>query len=246
MKAVESLRVTTIVENDIWQEGLASSWGLSVYAEALMENGKTHKVLMDTSGSFKVLFKNSSRIGIDLAEVDRIFISHWHGDHVGALSQLLPLIGHSVPVYIPSIDRFGVRKIEKENGRPIVCSEATELVEGLISTGEMSNGLSEHSLLVNVKGKGLIVLVGCSHPGIIKILKRARQVSHVNTVYGVIGGFHISEKKAGIEIGEFLKKLNVEIASPCHCTSQDARKGIAEVVREKYVSNGSGKTITIA
>ena len=56
-----------------------------------------------------------------------------------------------------------------------------------------------------------------------------------------MGGFHIS----GTNVGEFLKQLNVEIASPCHCTNHDARNGIAKNVGEKYVKIGSGKIITI-
>jgi 7,8-dihydropterin-6-yl-methyl-4-(beta-D-ribofuranosyl)aminobenzene 5'-phosphate synthase len=244
MKEVNSVKVTTIVDNDVWEKSLSSTWGISFHVETFKENEK-HTVLMDTSGSFETFYKNASKLGIDLTAVEAVFISHWHGDHMGALSQVLPLIKHPIPVYVPSANSSGLREIKNANGRPVVCSEPTEFIEGLMSTGEMPTGISEHSLVINVKDKGLVVLTGCSHPGIINILKRAMKASGVNKVHAVMGGFHISGTNVGIKVGEFLKELNVEIASPCHCTSQDARDGIAKIVGEKYLKIGSGKTIKI-
>jgi len=244
MKEVDSVKTTTIADNNVWEKGLSSAWGLSFHVETFKENRK-HTLLMDVSGSFKTFYTNASKLGIDLTQIEGIFISHWHGDHVGALSQVLPLIKRSVPVFVPSADASAFREIENLNSSPVVCSEPMEFLEGIMSTGEMPKGISEHSLIVNVEDKGLVVLTGCCHPGIINILKRAREVSGVNKVYAVMGGFHISGTKAGVRVGQFLKELSVEIASPCHCTSQDARNGIAEIVGEKYVKTGSGKTITI-
>jgi len=234
MKEVNSVKITTLVDNDVWEKGLSSTWGLSFYVETFQENDK-HTILMDVSGSFETFHENASKLGIDLTVIEAIFISHWHGDHVGALSQVLPLIKCSVPVYVPSANASSAR----------VCSEPMELLGGLMSTGEMPTRISEHSLIIDVKDKGLVVLTGCCHPGTINILKRAMKASGVNKVYAVMGGFHISGSNVGVKVGEFLKELNVEIVCPCHCTNQDARNGIAEIVGEKYVKIGSGKTITI-
>jgi len=245
MKEVTSVKITTIVDNDVWEKGFSSTWGISFYVETFKEDEK-HTVLMDTSGSFETFDKNVSKLGIDLTSVEAVFISHWHGDHMGALSQVLSLIKHSVPVYVPSANSSGIREIKNANGNPVVCSEPTEFIGGLMSTGEMSKGISEHSLIINVKDKGLVVLTGCSHPGIINILNRTMKASGVDKVYAVMGGFHISGTNVGVKVGKFLKELNVEIVSPCHCTNQDARNGIAKIVREKYVKIGSGKIITIS
>ena len=97
MKEVNSVKITTIVDNDVWEKSLSSTWGISFHVETFKGNEK-HTVLMDTSGSFETFYKNASKLGIDLTAVEGIFISHWHGDHVGALNQVLPLIKHSVPV----------------------------------------------------------------------------------------------------------------------------------------------------
>jgi len=244
MKEINSVKITTIVDNDVWEKSLFSSWGISFYVETFKENEK-HTVLMDTSGSFEAFYKNASKLGLDLTAVEAVFISHWHGDHTGALSQVLPLIKHSIPVYVPSVDSSGIREIRNANGKPIICSEPTEFIEGLMSTGEMPVGISEHSLLIDLKNKGLVVLVGCSHPGIINILKRAQKVSGVNKIFAVAGGFHISSASKGIAVGKFLQEMDVELVSPCHCTSNDAKQGITKIMGERCIKNGSGKIISI-
>lgn len=245
MNTVESVRITTIVDNDAWEEELASVWGLSFYVEVIT-GGKKHVVLMDTSGSIQAFSRNASKLGLNPFEVESIFISHWHGDHWGALSRLLPLLKPQTTVYVPSENAFGFKEIRSATGIPRVCNKPIEFVDGLASTGEMSDGLSEHSLLINVKNRGLVVLVGCSHPRIINILKRAQKVSGVDKIYAVMGGFHISSIGEGARVGEFLRELDVKIVSPCHCTSVDAKQGIAQVVGERYVKNGSGKIISIS
>ena len=244
MKEVKSVRITTVVDNHVWKEGLASSWGLSFHVETFSDD-KKHAVLMDTSGSYQTFLNNALKLGLNLSEVEAIFISHWHGDHCGALTQVLSLLKPQTPVYVPSENFFGIRRIRKAGGTPVICYEPIEFIDGVMSTGKVLGGLSEHSLLVNVKEKGLVVLTGCSHPGLVNILKHAQKVSGVNKIYAVTGGFHISGLNVGLKIGEFLRKLDVRLVSPCHCTSDDAKRGIAKVMGETYVKNGSGKIISI-
>jgi len=244
MKEVKSARITTIVDNDVWKEGLTSSWGLSFYIETFTDD-KKHSVLMDTSGSFQAFFNNASKLGLNLATIEAILISHWHGDHCGALSHVLSLLKPQTPVYVPSENSFGVKEIRRAGGVPIICCEPIEFFDGVMSTGEVVGGLSEHSLTINVKGIGLVVLTGCSHPGLVNVLKRAQKVSSVEKIHAVIGGFHLSSISEGLKMGEFLKKLNVRLVSPCHCTSDDSKQGIAKIIGNRYVKNGSGKAITV-
>lgn len=200
---------------------------------------------MDASGSFQTFYYNVLKLGLDLDAVEAIFISHWHGDHCGALSQILPLLKPRIPIYVPSENSFRVKEIRNAGGTPVICDKPVKIFEGVMSTGRVPNRLNEHSLLINVKDKGLIVLMGCSHPGIINVLTYAQKVSGVRKIYAVIGGFHISGLGEGLKLGRFLQELNVKLVSPCHCTSKEAKKGIARIMGEKYVENGSGKTMLI-
>jgi len=244
VKDCRSAKVTTLVDNDVWMRGLASSWGLSLYVE--IDSGEErHRILMDTSGSYDVLFNNVRKLEVKLSDVEAVFVSHWHLDHCGCLSHVLPLLRQQTPVYVPSRNPSGLKTIRETKGTPIVCSDPVHLMEGAMSTGEMRGGVSEHSLVINMRDKGLVILSGCAHPGIVNIVKRAQQVSGVSRVYPVIGGFHISSKREGTYVAEFLQELGVKLVSPCHCTGVNAKAAIADSMKDNFVKNGSGKVWSI-
>jgi 7,8-dihydropterin-6-yl-methyl-4-(beta-D-ribofuranosyl)aminobenzene 5'-phosphate synthase len=163
VKETSSVRVTTLVDNGVWKKGLRSAWGLSLYVETVTEE-KQHTILMDTSASVEALFENATRLGANLSTIEAVFISHWHEDHCGSLSHVLPLSQRPIPVCVPSVNPSGIRRIREAEGAPLICSEPTEFMEGVMSTGEMWDGISEHSLLINLNKKGLVILTGCSHP----------------------------------------------------------------------------------
>ncbi|HDQ07043.1 MAG TPA: MBL fold metallo-hydrolase [Candidatus Bathyarchaeota archaeon] len=239
-----SVKITTLVDNDVWMQGLASSWGLSLYVE--IDSGEErHRILMDTSGSSDVLFKNVSKLEVDLSDVEAVFVSHWHLDHCGCLSHVLPLVRQRAHVYVPSMNPSGIKTIKDAEGIPVVCSDPVSLMGGVMSTGEMIGGASEHSLVINISDKGLVVLAGCAHPGIVNIVKRAQQVSGVSELYAVIGGFHISSKREGTNVAEFLRELGAQLVSPCHCTGVDAKQAITDIMRDNFGKNGSGKAWAI-
>jgi 7,8-dihydropterin-6-yl-methyl-4-(beta-D-ribofuranosyl)aminobenzene 5'-phosphate synthase len=244
MKGCHSTKITTLVDNDVWMRGLASSWGLSLYVE-INSGEERYRILMDTSGSSDALFKNARKLEVNLSNVEAIFVSHWHLDHCGSLSHVLPLLRQQTPVYVPSENPSGIKTIREAEGTSIVCSDPVCLMEGVISTGEMMGGVSEHSLVINLRDKGLVVLSGCAHPGIVNIVKHAQQVSGISKVYAVIGGFHISSKREGAYVAEFLQELDVKLVSPCHCTGVNAKKAIADIMKDNFVKNGSGKVWTI-
>jgi 7,8-dihydropterin-6-yl-methyl-4-(beta-D-ribofuranosyl)aminobenzene 5'-phosphate synthase len=238
------MKITTLVDNDVWMRGLSSSWGLSLYVE--IDSGEEqHRILMDTSGSSNVLFSNAKKLEVDLSDVEAVFVSHWHLDHCGSLSHVLPLLRQQTPVYVPSRNPSGIRTIREAEGTPVVCSDPVHLMEGVMSTGELIGGVSEHSLVINIKDKGLVVLSGCAHPGIVNIVKRAQQVSGVPRVYAVIGGFHISSKREGANVAELLHELGVKLVSPCHCTGANAKDALADILKSSFVKNGSGKVWAI-
>ena len=245
MEELDSVRVTTLVDNDVYKKGLKSSWGLSFFIQVVAGNER-HVLLMDTSDSFEALSGNAQRLGVNLSLVDAVFISHWHIDHCGSLHHVLPLSKRPVHVYVPSENLYAIRAIREACATPVVCSRPVKLFEGVLSTGEMWSGMSEHSLLMRLRGRGLVILTGCSHPGLMNIVKRAQAVTGVNKVHAVIGGFHISSMEEGIKLAEFLRNVGVKLVSPCHCTGVKAKIGIVKVLEKEFVRNGVGKVISIS
>lgn len=90
------------------------------------------------------------------------------------------------------------------------------------------------------KGKnGIYIITGCSHSGICNIIEYAKEMTHCNTVIGVIGGFHLFEitKKVRRTI-EYLKNNNIRELYPCHCTSFIVKAAINNIIPIKEVGVG--------
>jgi len=162
------------------------------------------------------------KLRINPKEIEDIFISHLHWDHIGGLSSFLQLNNQVrlwVPSYLPNA----------KNAREIIeVKNPTKLYEGVYSTGEL-DGI-EQSLCVDTE-KGIVIIAGCSHPRMEYILKAASQFGKV---YGIIGGLHATKP-------ESLKDL--DLICPTHCTQYKSK--IKSLYPEKYIEGGAGKIIEV-
>jgi 7,8-dihydropterin-6-yl-methyl-4-(beta-D-ribofuranosyl)aminobenzene 5'-phosphate synthase len=123
--------------------------------------------------------------------------------------------------------------------------EPEELFEGVFTTGELDGGIKEQSLLVKTS-KGLVVITGCAHPGIVNITRKAKEIIR-NNIYLVVGGFHLGGTFPSqiSYIAESLLRLGVRKVAPCHCTGDEARKLFKDYFGENYIDCGVGKEIII-
>ncbi len=105
--------------------------------------------------------------------------------------------------------------------------------------------LDDQGVAINVRGKGLVVLGGCSHAGIINTIKHAQKVSKTNRVHAVLGGFHLTgplfEPIIGRTIKE-MKKLQPAFVVPMHCTGWKAINQFAVEMPEQFLLNSVGTT----
>ncbi len=101
----------------------------------------------------------------------------------------------------------------------------------------------DQALAVNVKGKGLIVLSGCAHAGIINTLNYAMQVSGTTKVHAILGGFHLAGKECERRIHrtvEELKHMKPSLIAPSHCTGWKGAFAIANSMPRAFVWNSPG------
>ncbi|MEA1913194.1 MAG: MBL fold metallo-hydrolase [candidate division WOR-3 bacterium] len=212
------MKITLIYDNEVYKEGLVSDWGFS----CLVEVENVPKILFDTGANGSILLSNMEKLNIDPMIIDEIFISHSHWDHTGGLSDFLKI--KPVKVYIPAScpEPGGAKEVIK-------VKEPFKIHENIFSTGELRD--IEQSLVVKT-GKGLVIIAGCSHPGVKDILKRA---SELGKPYAIIGGLH------GFNEFEVVKDL--EIICPTHCTQFKSK--IKTLYPKKYIDGGAGKVIEI-
>lgn len=211
------MKITLIYDNEVWKEGFRADWGFSCFIEAY---GK--KILFDAGANGSILLDNMKKLNIEPTMVDDIFISHAHGDHTGGLPDFLKI--NPVKVYIPSSCQtpYGAKEVIK-------IKEPLKIDENIFSTGELMG--VEQSLVVKTE-KGLVVIVGCSHPGVKNILKAASQFGKTHALIGGLHGF-----------SDFDLLRNLEFICPTHCTQ--FKSEIKSLYPEKYVRGGVGKVIEI-
>lgn len=191
------MKITIIYDNQA-DEGLKSGWGFSCLIET------KEKILFDTGDSGENLIYNLRQLNIQPESVAAVVISHNHWDHTGGLKEFLEL-NNNAKVF-----------------RPKSFSKPTEISPGVYSTGALGKLIKEQSLVVNTE-KGNLVITGCAHPGLGKIINEAKQLGEI---YGLIGGFHGFSK---------LEKLQeIELIAPCHCTQHK------QEMKEKYPAQFKG------
>ncbi|MGL4176751.1 MAG: MBL fold metallo-hydrolase, partial [Dermatophilaceae bacterium] len=105
------------------------------------------------------------------------------------------------------------------------------------------NTADEQALAFLVKGHGLVVLVGCSHPGLINIVRAAQQLTGSSALHAVVGGFHLNVPDATAllprTIGA-LRRLSPDWIVPSHCTGWGAHAALAHTFPEQCVPGSVG------
>jgi 7,8-dihydropterin-6-yl-methyl-4-(beta-D-ribofuranosyl)aminobenzene 5'-phosphate synthase len=236
-----SLRFTILYDNYLYKEGTTPDWGFSCLIE-----GTEKTILFDTGTQPQILMHNINFLNVDLSKVQQIVISHIHGDHTGGLSAVLER-NHDVTVFIPiSFPSEFVLRLEKLKAKVQTVDKPLEICRNVYLTGEMGDAIKEQSLVIDTP-KGLIIVTGCSHPGIVNILKLAKQIMD-RPIYLVFGGFHLMDKSDAElqKVLESFKELKVEKCGATHCTGDKAIAMFKKAFGENYVPMGTGKIFEIS
>ena len=238
-EAVGGLKTTIVFDNNPYDRRLTTAWGFS----ALIEH-YGHTLLFDTGGDGQILLQNMRTLGIDPVQLESVTLSHAHGDHTGGLEAVLG-IGVQPTVYLlPSFSDSYKRQIEQKTIMVEVVPWQ-QLAEGVFTTGEMGHRIPEQSLVVHTK-RGLVIITGCAHPGIVGIVKKVQEQFN-EPIYLVMGGFHLGSKSK-TEINAILtdfRHLGVERVAPCHCTGEAALIMFEAEYEQDFIQAGAGRVIRV-
>ncbi|MCJ7632661.1 MBL fold metallo-hydrolase [Candidatus Bathyarchaeota archaeon] len=235
------ITITVLYDNYDFRAGLIPDWGFSCLIRS------TEKaILFDTGAKSEIFLHNIQLLKINPKEVKIIVLSHIHADHTGGLFSFFSE-NHNVTVYVPaSFPAYFVDKIQRTEANVVLVTKSTGICKNVFILGEMGEQIKEQALVVSTK-KGLVVLTGCAHPGIVEMVKEAKKIVSQN-IYLVSGGFHLGEKsEAEIKeiIGQF-QALEVMKVGASHCTGDVAIGLFEQAYGKNFIPLGVGKVITIS
>jgi 7,8-dihydropterin-6-yl-methyl-4-(beta-D-ribofuranosyl)aminobenzene 5'-phosphate synthase len=213
------MRITIIYDNRSISEQLHAGWG---FACIITAEGMPH-ILFDTGYDGPALFDNMAQLGFDPESIDVVFISHGHLDHTGGLQDFVNRNTHAA-IFVPASMQWSVR-----GSRVTPVKKGIRICDHAYSTGELA-GIEQSLVLDN--GQGLVVVTGCSHPGVGAILEEA---SKFGEVHALVGGFH------GFSDLSLLRDL--DLVCPCHCTQHLSE--IERLYPDKCVQCGAGAVIEL-
>jgi len=149
-----------------------------------------------------------------------------------------------------------------EDRQPSFLFEDSLLITGEVDrTTEFEQGMSSHqawrddgwepdplilddqALVLEVAGKGLVVLSGCGHSGIVNIVRYAKKVTGMDRLYAVIGGFHLTGGLFEPIISQTIAALEAErpqVVIPAHCTGWRAATQLAARLPDAFIPNSVG------
>jgi len=138
--------------------------------------------------------------------------------------------------------------------------QSLKICENVYSTGQLGMLIKEQSLIIRTN-KGLVIITGCAHPGIVKIVEAVKDLiednillpapvvpAQVTQAQVVMGGFHLEwVTKGKIEkIISAFEQMGVRYVGPSHCTGEKARALFEKRFGDKYIGLGAGRAVTMA
>lgn len=238
--AAEDITITVVYNNVPYDEELTTSWGLSILIEGLEDT-----ILFDTGGDGLILLSNMDKLGIAPSIIETVVLSHIHMDHIGGLSELLKK-NKDITVYLPASFLDHLKRDIMRATKALIPVDTTQKICAQVwSTGELGTSLREQSLMITTS-KGVIIITGCAHPGIVNIVKYAKEYFD-RDIYLVMGGFHLMAytEYQVIETISALKEMGVRKVAPSHCTGGKPIELFKAAWDEDFVDLGCGAKLRI-
>jgi 7,8-dihydropterin-6-yl-methyl-4-(beta-D-ribofuranosyl)aminobenzene 5'-phosphate synthase len=240
MEDTQSIQITIVYDNNSLDEKLEKDWGFSCFIKGLEKS-----ILFDTGTNGQILLANMEKLGILPEEINLVFLSHAHRDHVGGLDALLEK-NSEIEVWLPEFFSSSFKNAIRTKGAAVVEVEKFQKIcPGVFTTGVIPGWIKEQSLILDTD-KGLVVITGCAHPRITNIITRAKDLLGKD-IQLVFGGFHLGAfyENEISEIIDHFRKSGVKKVGPGHCSGDEARRLFAEEYKDDFIEIGVGKEIKV-
>ena len=164
---------------------------------------------------------------------------------------------------------FDPSSVTEASGRLLLAENSVSIMNGVMTSGEIAresifektegfwtveddrfvedNLVDDQALLINVMDRGLAVLTGCAHSGIINTLRHAQKITGINKVCAVVGGFHLdkADNERIVATIDELVKINPTSIYPCHCTGSKATRKLLDSFGDRCKPVQTGDSIEL-
>jgi len=190
-------------DNRCYKKEFLPGFGFSALIHSQFTN---NYLLFDTGGDGNILLHNLQQLGVDISDINKVIISHSHLDHAGGLSEIYQR-NPNIAIYVPISDEDAFKG--GYNRASVYGMSNMKLIdENIYSSGQLNwSHLKEQALFLRTKDNEIIILVGCSHPGLENFILKAKEIADIRAI---IGGFHGFRKFSYLE--------DIEVIAACHCT----------------------------
>ncbi len=241
LAAGPGLGIHIVYDNTSADGGLREDWGFSAVATV-----GDRRVLFDSGADADLFLRNLAALGIDPASISHAVISHHHSDHRGGIYRLFQ---RHPAMRVWFLDSFPAEAFEiglAVGMNPVRVTGPAEIAPGIHTTGPVGGRIPEQALVIDTAG-GPVVLVGCAHPGVDRLVEAAREQRKADSIRLLLGGFHLMRHSEAdiVSLAGRLKQLGVRRVAPAHCTGELAKRLLRQEWGENYLACGAGRVINL-
>ena len=237
------MRVDILFNNESLSRKFSTGWGFSCLVGS--------RILFDTGENEGYLFKNMKNMDIDTSGIEAVVISHDHWDHTGGLWGILKQ-KRGLKVYAcPGFGKKFKKKVENLQGKLIEADKFVEISKNIFITGEIpgtycAQYMPEQALIIKTE-KGITVITGCAHPGIIKMIEYIKEEFSKEQFYSAFGGFHLMDrdKRAIRMIVERFKQMGIKKAGPAHCSGKETEQIFNKEYGDNFLTIRAGQVLEV-
>ncbi len=197
-----SFTITIVFDNRCVKNDFLPGFGFSAL---IFNNFSQNYLLFDTGGNSNILIHNIRKVDVNISEIKKVVISHYHHDHAGGLEGIYNL-NPNIEILTPNDFTSYKRAFPKAKIHSI--SNLTEIEKYVFLSGKLGGEfMKEQALFLKTENDQFVILVGCAHPGLENFIIKAREKHDIKAV---IGGFHGFRKFSHLE--------GIDTIGACHCT----------------------------